>query len=1187
MSDQPPTNPGEAPNEKFRRLISSSDENQDLKVPADENVENTPQNEVNKIVGLSDNESENSPSKPDVAQSELAKLFAKSIEESQDEDQTPATPTKVRVPPPLPLGEMGQNEQPATGTYGMPLPRRVNEVDIDATRVSDAAFETNNPQENNKGTAPTQPPPAVPLPPFHRNESGVSSPIHQPVTIPMERKLPFNQNVSGAQVVKFSPGQGQTVITPTNRQPPPSHQPGNYNNRYQPREKRNWSAFSSCLVRMLVISLFFLILLVIVAGTIVLGQYFIVASKLPSMDNLQQRASKFETTRILDRNGNTLYEIIDPSAGRRTYEPLSKISPYLVAATIATEDKNFYTHPGFDPMAILRAFWQNLQGEGEVVSGASTITQQLARNLLFTQEERYQRTYWRKVREAIAAAELTRRYSKDEILELYLNEIYYGNLAYGIEAAAETYFNTTSDKLTIGQAAFLAGLPQAPSVYDIYTNRDATLKRTQQVLVLMYEASKSDNCIFVSNNDQPICVDANTALQAYSEVQAFNFGSPDIKIKYPHWVNYVRSLLETQYDAQTIYQAGLTIYTTIDPALQDSAERILADQVANLAANNAHNGALVAIRPGTGEILAMVGSANFNDASIDGQVNMAISPTRQPGSTMKPFTYLAAFEKGWTPSTLIWDVPTEFPPSGDPNDPRDPYRPVNYDGRFHGPVLLRDALANSYNIPAVRTLAFVGIYDNPTTPQSEGLIGMAKRLGITTLTRNDYGLALTLGGGEVSLLEMTSAYGVIANSGMQVPPVAITKIIDHNNNVVFEYKQPEQKQVLRPEHAFLMSSILSDNNARTPSFGANSVLNLPFSAAVKTGTTNDFRDNWTIGYTPDLVVGVWVGNADYTPMVHTTGVSGAAPIWAQFMTDAIQKLTGGNPTPFYKPAGVVDRIVCAVSGTDPSQWCPSQRGEYFASDQLPLPKEQDLWFKGLFDTWTGLRASPACGEFTKDMFSLNVSDPWAVKWITENGDGQAWAQQMGFTQPILFAPPRECNSNDSKVTLKFIQPTDNQTINSTLIDVFAQVDATSDFRNFSLSFGLGSEPVDWKVLLDNNSPVQQPDKIYTWNLLDTFKDGVPIGTISLRLQINSVRNTSAEKIIHLNFQVPTSTPTTTPTLTPTPTSTVTPTPTWTPTVTPTLLPPTSTSTPTPTSPPTSTFTPEPSATPTDTPMVTP
>jgi penicillin-binding protein 1C len=926
-----------------------------------------------------------------------------------------------------------------------------------------------------------------------------------------------------------------------------------------------------CVVRMSVIGLFGMIILAIIAGTVVASQYYSVAGQIPNIDDLRSRTSTFETTRILDNQGNLLYELVDPNAGLRTYVPLAKISPYLVAATIATEDKNYYYHPGYDPMAILRAFWQNFQNEGEVVSGASTITQQLARILLFSEEERFSQSYWRKVREAIAASEITRRYSKDEILEMYLNEIYYGNLAYGIEAAAELYFDTTADRLTIGQAGFLAGLPQAPSVYDIYANRDATLKRVQQVLVLMYSASQSPGCIYVSNNPQPICVDQETALAAYAEVQGYAFNRPEFALRFPHWVNYVRSLLESQYDAQSIYQAGLTIYTTLDPVLQARAETIVKAQMANLVNNNARNGALVAIRPATGEILAMVGSADYNDDAISGKINMAISPTRQPGSTIKPFTYLAAFEKGWTPATLIWDVPTDFPPSGQSSDTRPPYRPVNYDGRFHGPVLLRSALANSYNIPAVVALQYVGIYDDPATPQADGLVGMAQRLGITSLTRPDYGLALTLGGGEVSLLEMTAAYAVIANNGLRIPPVAITKITDYAGQVIYEYQPPAGEQVIRVEHAFLISSILSDNDARTPVFGANSVLNLPFQAAAKTGTTNDFRDNWTMGYTPDLAVGVWVGNADYSPMQNTSGLTGAAPIWAQFMYDAVPALTNNSPRQFVRPANVIDREICRVSGTEPSSYCPAPpRGEFFSADQPPMTRDHDLWFKGFFDTWTGLRASDACNEFVKETFALNVQDTWALKWLNETTEGQDWVRQMGFDVPPLIAPPRECTAQDPKAFVSFANPQPGQLIEGDLLDISARIDATADFRNWSLSYGVGSAPSEWRVLVDRDVRFPQADKIFTWNLREAFPAGVPTEPVTLRIVLNSLRNTNVEKTVQVILAQPT------PTVTPTPTETQTP------TVTPT-------GTPLPSETPTPTVTPTPSATPTitETPTETP
>jgi membrane peptidoglycan carboxypeptidase len=296
---------------------------------------------------------------------------------------------------------------------------------------------------------------------------------------------------------------------------------------------------------MLILALLAGIIILLVGGSIVVYEYYKIAATLPSVADLQQKASTFETTRIFDRNGNLLYEILDPSAGRRTFITLDKISPDVVAATIATEDKSFYSHPGFDWTAILRAFWQNFQGK-ETVSGASTITQQLARNLLLSPEERTEQSYIRKVREALLAAEITRRYTKDQILELYLNEFYYGNFAYGIEAASETYFNTTADKLDLAQATFLAGLPQAPSVYDVYHNREATRERQKQVLTLMYEASNEEGCIFVSNSPQKVCVDSKAAVDAYIALEDYQFRPPDVQIRYPHWVNYVRSILETQ-----------------------------------------------------------------------------------------------------------------------------------------------------------------------------------------------------------------------------------------------------------------------------------------------------------------------------------------------------------------------------------------------------------------------------------------------------------------------------------------------------------------------------------------------------------------------------------------------------------------------------------------------------------------
>jgi penicillin-binding protein 1C len=867
-----------------------------------------------------------------------------------DEDTAPLRLTQPPVPPP-PFGGEGQPVKPPVkpSTQPVTLPPATPPPNVSSSRptrpavpVASAGQGSLQPRQaprvapaTNKAQPPSGGPPRQPT-------GTTARPGPHSVTAASPPARPAAQSTRKAAPPSTKLARQQTAAIPAR----------------PARRSQPWRESLGCLLRSAFIALFALVVVAFCGVSLLFLQYYRIARTLPDIADLRQRASQFETMRIFDRNGNALYEIVDPNAGRRTYVPLAKISPYLVAATIATEDKGFYSHPGFDMFAILRAFIQNYQ-TGETVSGASTITQQLARSLLLSPEERFEQTYERKVREAILAAEITRRYSKDEILEIYLNENNYGSLSYGVEAAAETYFQTTADKLTLGQASFLAGLPQAPAVYDVYTNPEAAFSRQRDVLSLMFELSQEQNCIEVSNATQRICVDAVSATKAANEIKEYPFKPPVAQMRYPHWVTYIRTLLEGQFDPQTIYRLGYSVYTTIDPEVQELAQAAVSEQVQSMAAQNAQNGALIAIRPSTGEILAMVGSADFYNENIDGQVNMAISP-RQPGSAIKPLTYLAAFEKGWTPATLIWDVPTDFPPSGRPDDPSPPYQPANYDGRFHGPVTVRDALANSYNIPAVKALQYVGIYDDPNVAGEDGLLAFARRLGITSLDQPDYGLSLTLGGGEVSLLDLTSAFSTIANNGRRIPPVAILRIADRNGNVVYEYKPAEGTQVLRPEHAYLITSILSDNRARAPMFGNNSPINLPFPAAAKTGTTNDFRDNWTVGYNPDLAVGAWVGNADYTPMHNTTGLSGAAPIWNRVMTALVPKLTGGNPSQFNAPPGVVERVICAESGTSPSEWCPKQRSELFAIDQPPLPPEDDLWQRVVIDTWTGLRASSSC-----------------------------------------------------------------------------------------------------------------------------------------------------------------------------------------------------------------------------------
>ncbi|MEA4812906.1 MAG: transglycosylase domain-containing protein [Anaerolineaceae bacterium] len=969
------------------------------------------------------------------------------------------------------------------------LPQRVAEYDPQATVLSPAALNYQEKAER-EGTQP--------IPTYHP-----SQPTH------LKDELPFNRQKPAASNSTLAPAQSAQQ-------------------KKSKKEKSNDQQKSGkgCFLRAVMILLTLLVILLAIGGAFAFYKYTQIAKNLPDVQELKTRASKFETTKILDRNGGLLYEIMDPTAGKRTYVPLNKISPYLIAATIATEDKEYYNHPGFDVLALTRALWSNYRAGG-VVSGASTITQQLARMILLP-EQRFKQSYERKASEIILAAEITRRFTKEEVLELYLNEIFYGNLSYGIEAAAETYFNTSADKLDFWQSSFLAGLPQSPAIYDIYKNRDATLQRNKVVMLLTYNLSQERNCIKVGENLDKVCVDPMMVTDAESKIQAYNFVPKDYGMRFPHWVVYIQSLLEARFDPQTIYRSGFTVYTTLDPDFQERAEQAVRDQLAQMQGNNATNGAVIAMNPKNGEILSMVGSADFGNAAISGQVNMALTETRQPGSAIKPLTYVGAFEKDWNPATIIWDVPSSFPPSGKNDDPADPYVPVNYDGEFHGPVSVRTALANSFNIPAVKALQYVGIYDEAAKVGDDGFIKLAQRFGIHSLTRPDYGLSLTLGGGEVSLLEMTGAYSVLANEGKRVAPVAVTKVVDYTGAVIYEYIPPAGEQVVRPAHAYLISDILSDAVARSWMFGNNSVLNLPFPSAVKTGTTNDFRDNWTLGYTPDLVVGVWIGNADYSPMEHTTGVSGAAPVWAQLMVDGIGRYKGGVPSPFVRPPDVVEKIVCSLSGTEPSDKCPGQRSELFASDQLPPPKDQDLWAAVKVDGWTGLKLSEACKDFPQAITAINIKDKSAIAWLsTEQGKG--WAEENGFTNPITIVPERECRMDDPRPIIDLLSVMDGGTIIEDPFKITGVIDATANFRAFTLEWGEGEKPEQWQPLASSNSPVKSPTEIAVMRDLRAIHSPL----ITFKVTLFGQNDAKIEKFYRMHINLPAITPTATATETPT------------------------------------------------------
>ncbi|MGI5836959.1 MAG: transglycosylase domain-containing protein [Chloroflexota bacterium] len=624
------------------------------------------------------------------------------------------------------------------------------------------------------------------------------------------------------------------------------------------------------------------------------SMYVEITTDLPSLDQLSNRLS-FKTTQILDRNGKLLYEIYDKNGGKRTPIYLGDMPPHLINATIATEDQDFYQNVGFDPKGIVRAVWHNLT-EGEIVSGASTITQQLAKNVLLDQSERTDQTYTRKLREMILAFQISNHYSKDQILEMYLNEIPYGHLSYGIEAAALTFFDKNAKDLTLAEASMLAGLPQAPSLYDPINSPESSKARQAHVLDRMVNQGY---------------ITAEEAEEAKRE--KLNFRAQEgAQIQAPHFVMYVRQLLEEKYGANLVYRGGLKVTTTLNLDWNRIAENSIRDHLSYLAKQNANNAALVSIDPKTGEILAMVGSKDYYDKSIDGQVNVALA-RRQPGSTIKPIVYVTAFSKGWAPATIIVDNQTFFPNA--PGLPK--YVPHNFDAKFDGPMTIRHALSNSKNIPAVKALMYAGIDD---------FVKIAESLGVHYENPKLYGLSLGLGAGEARLLDMVGAYSAFPNNGLYVPPQAILRIEDAEGNVLFQYDPPEGRQIVSPVHAYMITSILSDNTAREPLQGPNSPLKLSRPAAAKTGSTDSYRDSWTIGYTPNVVTGVWVGNTDNSPMKEVLGSMGAGRIWHQYMEDIH---IGAPVVDFEVPPGAREYRLCKDTGQPPTEGCQRELIEVY------------------------------------------------------------------------------------------------------------------------------------------------------------------------------------------------------------------------------------------------------------------
>jgi penicillin-binding protein 1C len=659
--------------------------------------------------------------------------------------------------------------------------------------------------------------------------------------------------------------------------------------------------------------------LLILAGTLVF-----IFHDLPSVDSLPARLNQ-PSIRITDRHGNLLYEVLPAEGGRHAVLPLADIPNCMKQATIAIEDRNFYQNPGVDLEGVARAIWINLQG-GETIAGGSTITQQVARNLLLG-PERSERSLRRKLREIVLAWQMSRRLSKDEILALYLNQTYYGGLTYGVEAAAQTYFGKPARDLLLPECTLLAGLPQAPGLYDPLTNPEKARERQLIVLGLMEKEG------MISAEER------RTA-----EITPLVYNPAPYPIQAAHFIWLVKARLDALYaEGRLDPRASLVVRTTLDLDYQRVAEEAVARRLKAFEPKpgridkNVNNAALAALDPRSGEVLALVGSADYFDASIQGAVNMAVS-RRQPGSAFKPFLYAQTLDPNrpdpWTAATMLLDVRTTFM-----THENQPYTPKNYDGREHGPVSVRQALASSLNIPAVLALEKAGI---PET------VHLAGRLGITSLGDPDeYDLSLALGGGQMSLLQLSNAYAAFANGGLYVPCSLLLEIHTADGALVYTETRPTPVQVFDPRVAWLINDILSDDRARTMGFGQNSTLKIERTAAVKTGTTTNFHDNWTIGYTPDLLVGVWVGNSNYQAMRDVNGLTGAAPIWQ----DVIRSLSRGLPDkPFPRPDGLTQMDICDLSGLLPVPACEHTRPEWFIPGTQPTEADnvyQQVWLDAL------------------------------------------------------------------------------------------------------------------------------------------------------------------------------------------------------------------------------------------------
>ena len=851
---------------------------------------------------------------------------------------------------------------------------------------------------------------------------------------------------------------------------------------YSDRQRRK--LFGTKAARMTLLSrLVFGGFIALIVGIIfVIGLFAWYSRDLPRPDKVQ-RTSGLSTV-VLDRNGVKLYDIFQEAD--RIPATWDEVPKYLKDGTVAVEDKNFYSHQGLSITGIARALLSNIFSSGGL-QGGSTLTQQLVKTVLLSQE----RTVPRKIKEAILAIQIERKYSKNDILLMYLNEAPYGGTAAGVKAAAQDYFSKDVKDLNLVQCAFLAGLPQSPNYYSPFIGEPkAYIPRAQHVLQRMRE----DGYITPAQE-----------VQADNALPTLQFSAPGSELRAPHFVAYVKQLLTDQLGDKVVNAGGLTVTTTLDWTLQQAAQTAVKEEVDKAKALKVSNGAALVLDPKTGEILAMVGSKDYSATDSSGlKYNVAIQAERQPGSSLKPIIYAEALAKGYTAATMLMDADTKYP-SGDPTKPE--YEPKNYDLKFRGPMLLRYALGNSINTIAVKLTALVGIKD---------ILKLGYDMGLTTWEPTDamlkrVGLSLPLGGAEVHMIDEAVAYSVLATGGYRTDPVAILKVTNAQGKTLYEYKPATPRRVLDASIAFIISSMLSDNDARKDEFGPNSYLVIPgHTVAAKTGTTDDKRDNWTSGYTKDRVVVTWVANNDNSPMNQAlaSGITGAAPIWNRIMKAALKDFPD---TPFDQPSNVIQMDIDGYGGGLPVDGEP-KRKEYFIKGTEPTGPSaiyQKLKISHHDSTKLANAVEVATGDYDEKQYIVfKEDDPVSNDGKNRWQDGiNAWID----SQPdnAKFKPPTDTYNGTNQVVINIKSPSDQSQVNDNNVTVSGEVISTADIDSVQVSLGGSTKSSSGK------------------DFSQTFS--VPNGQYDIHVHAVDKRGTSSDRDIHIGVNQPYQTPTPNPT----------------------------------------------------------